>query len=760
MEDKSIREIKKNIDVLLGSVESHECDPLQDCEECDGSGDCHECDGHGEVDCHDCDGSGKCEHCHGHGRDRCDDCHGNGRCTHCHGNGSNRCTECGGSGTCRKCGGRGEVRCKKCGGDGIVTRGTFGEILDSPRTCSNCGGSGWAKCPDCSGLFGSSGSGKCKKCDGSGEIKCKKCSGSGNCSKCGGSGELVCKKCNGSGKCQTCSGSGKLTCKHCSGSGKCPECRGTGKVTCKRCQGSGWYQTFIKSETTLYAKDWTYVSKNPINEAIGKSAGKTVFDGMYMKWKSANQIEFDKTVETRNLCKDYLGEFADKVDEYVSAYDANQDVKTPARPNDKPYSRRLTAEAIPVTKIEYTTNGEDYVIYLSGDNHVVSYDRVPTEIKAYSHTLFERIKLSLTEKKRMKQYAMLAAYVFQCDGKSKEESRMLNLILSELKLSTSAEEKFKAKLDTFNSEMPYDVFRKHIKGLFSTKKALSFAWQCMAVDKTLSDEEQTLFHNLCGEYQLDENEIETLKNYAKRFARIKDENIVAEYCDKTEKSKSLRTRLYAACGLFLLTIGIIVAALVWPKSESKADKAKQNMSEVSAPQKADNLSESKDDLVMDIEPEVVDDLSDTTETQEGNSGGIMPASMVVLLYSEPDANNKLQILKSYGYSSCGSDDYSSFWTKNCKYSISNGEPSSTTNESSIISISKNEKRVTLTFFNKNAFDEIRQQLKIAGYEKADEYYSSSRNKFEQYKHSQNIYPNVTLSDESSDSNMPYNLTIE
>ena len=734
MEEKDIREIKKNTDVLLGSVETHKCDPLQDCEECNGSGKCRECEGHGEVECHDCHGSGDCHHCHGHGKDTCRECHGQG---------SKRCNECGGTGSCRKCGGSGQIRCKNCGGKGIVEKMYSWEHQSHLDKCTECRGTGYVKCPDCSGLF-SGGSGKCKKCKGSGQLECGKCHGSG---------EITCNHCNGSGKCTTCRGSGKLTCKHCDGSGKCPNCSGSGKVTCKRCKGSGWYQTFIKSETTLYAKDWVHISNNSIKEAVEKSRGATIYDDYYKKWKSASQLDFDKTDEAFKTCRDYLGESSDKVDEYISAYETNKDIKSPAWPNDKPVAKHLTVEAIPVTKIEYTTNGQDYTIYISGDNHVVSYESVPTQIQAYKQSFLERVRLAMTEKKRMKQYAMLAAYIFQSDGKTKEESKMLSLIMNELNLSDSSKAKFLAELDGFNSSMPYEEFRKHIKGLFTTKKALSFAWQCMAVDKQISGEEETLYQRLCSEYQLADGEVETLKRYAHRFAKIKDENIVSEYCDKTAKSKSLRVATYSViAGLIIAVVaiaGVTVNSLIHP--DQKVETKVETVTPTS------ELKSEIDKEVELIEKDIEKNEESSAGTGDISIGAPTLISMGISIYN--DRSQTQGYLSTVDFKKAGSDSFDEYWVKDVKYNVDDSEvKGATTSESCIFKISKDSKDVTIIVFAEGVYNELKKTLELVGYKKTDDYYSSGHNHFEVFTNS-GVYPKITASDESSMSDLPYNIRI-
>ena len=539
MADISEEKIRRSKNVLLGTVVNHECDPEEDCPDCHGSGVCPDCHGKGKDTCNSCHGSGKCTECHGNGENTCRKCHGQGHFT---------CKECGGSGTCRKCGGSGKIRCDLCGGRG---RNNHGE------TCVVCGGTGWKSCDKCIStgqfVFGSTrgtGSGKCKKCKGTGEI---------TCSECDGAGTITCKKCNGSGDCQTCSGSGELICSNCDGDGRCPDCSGSGKVTCHRCKGSGWYQTYQYYICTEYSKRWSYASQGELKSIINKGKGDIVYDSAYKVWHSSKEIDFDKTKEMEITCKNSLGKYSALFDDYKTSYDNNHELTAPSSNSDKPLSKSLKAEIIPATKIDYTINGISYSLYLYGKNHVAAYTNVPTSVKAYEQTLFERVRLALSEKSRMKQYAMLAAYIFQCDEKNAEESRMLNLFIKEMRMSHSKETKFRQELAQYNNTLPYEIFRKKINTLFMTKKTISFAWQCMAVDKTFSNEETALFEKICSEYKgIDNSEIEKLKSYAIRFARIKDDGIVAEYCDVSAKSKELRKKTYIWFAIALLALGLII----------------------------------------------------------------------------------------------------------------------------------------------------------------------------------------------------------
>mgnify|MGYP004444499445 CR=1 FL=1 len=60
--------------------------------------------------------------------------------------------------------------------------------------------------------------------------------------------------------------------------------------------------------------------------------------------------------------------------------------------------------------------------------------------------------------------------------------------------------------------MPYEVFFKQVKCLFKSKKALTFAWQCMAVDKQVSAREVELFDKMVKEFKnIESSEVEDQK---------------------------------------------------------------------------------------------------------------------------------------------------------------------------------------------------------------------------------------------------------
>ena len=543
--DKKI--IKKNTGVLSGTVQTHDCDPLMNCKECNGTGTCQECQGRGEVRCH--------------------TCHGDRKCTECHGRGRWRCNECGGSGLCRRCHGTGDIECSNCHGSGRVWyKAVSGSGQpDGWKECPKCGGSGKTPCPDCrSGLQTAA-----KALDvitfGAGRTYGH---GSGKCSKCGGTGEIVCKKCHGTGDCQTCHGTGQLTCNHCNGSGNCPRCD-HGKVTCERCQGSGSYQTFTQRTTTLYAKRWKWTGSTAYKDIVGAAYGVSLHDGPVKTWKNARQLEADTVDETNKKCEEAMGDEKGLYDEFQEKLGEQTELSQPDQSSDKPYATTMKVQKVPVTKIQYTLNDEQYEVFIIGNNHVVALKSIPTVVKGFELTKWQKIKLAMTEKSRLKAFARLGAYIFQCDGKNMEESAVLEAMVKALQLEPADEAKFKEELGELNTTMPFEQVKKMIKPLLKSKKTISFAWQCMAVDKKVTPQEETLFNQIVSEYDLDNAEIDHLKRMATKFSKLKNDQLAIEYADLSDEFTAIRkkvwkTVIYTASAVALVA-AITIFSLVVPK---------------------------------------------------------------------------------------------------------------------------------------------------------------------------------------------------
>lgn len=129
----------------------------------------------------------------------------------------------------------------------------------------------------------------------------------------------------------------------------------------------------------------------------------------------------------------------------------------------------------------------------------------------------------------------------------------------------------------------------------------------------------------------------------------------------------------------------------------------------------------------------------------------------ISIYNEGlrEAKHKLAELD---YDFFGEDDFANHWAKNCEYSntqhkaIKFGKGTS-----SVITIYSNGDDVTITVFNKAAFTILKSQIAALGYNKTDEWGGSTGNHYVVY--SKEGSPNITTSDESADSDMPYNIRI-
>lgn len=478
----SEKEIISNEGLLDGTIINHSCDP--------------------QMDCPECKGDGRCTKCHGTGKTTCMECRGKGK---------TRCNNCGGTGTCRRCGGTGLIRCPECHGEGRVWKNN--DLVK----CKKCNGRGECSCPDCT----------------SPELKVTKglsrvatlgminlggiVRGSGKCNECGGSGEL---------ECENCEGTGLVTCTHCDGSGNCPKCGGSGKVKCTRCNGSGWYQTYSTYKATCKEIRWNYFSSGSIVDALKTADGQKIYSGTFKRWQALDKVSFDKTADLEKSIDSAFGN-----NETYSAFDTDyRSSSENAVIGGKPYSKTVSAYKIPATKIDFMLNDAEYTVYVTGDNHIVLCGDLPKKIAMYKPSLWKKICMLLTYRRRYKAFLKLAAYIFQCDGKTIDESHVLSVFIKDFKVNGKKKQTLRSELEKYNSSMPYEHLRKEIKPLFSSKKALTFAWQCMAVDKRLSSREEELFNRLVKEYtDIQESEINEIKRFADKYALLKDEYLVKEY---------------------------------------------------------------------------------------------------------------------------------------------------------------------------------------------------------------------------------------
>jgi len=104
--------------LVLSTVETFDCSPLEKCNACNGAGYCKNCDGKGYRNCNSCSGTGKRQVRQGNyanGNPK----YVSGNCPSCDGNKTKPCPSCNGKGNCAKCNGKGKVTCKICDGSGF-----------------------------------------------------------------------------------------------------------------------------------------------------------------------------------------------------------------------------------------------------------------------------------------------------------------------------------------------------------------------------------------------------------------------------------------------------------------------------------------------------------------------------------------------------------------------------------------------------------------------------------------------------------------
>lgn len=475
---------KSSEGILDGTIENHRCDPTVVCEHCNGSGKCDTCDGNGKKECHICHGDKECHHCNGEGYTECYYCNGTGDCPSCDGTGWSNTV-------CPDCDGRGKVKDEDTG---------------RIRNCTTCDGHGVLPCSDCA----TSSSrlehrpGKCKVCDGKGDLKCTYC--------------------GGSGKCQECNGKGTVRCKTCNGSGKCLECKGTGKLKCPRCEGSGWYQTYMTYMATHVMKDNKWVSNTDYGKALDKATGRVVFSGRNKKWKKKDVLEYDHSDRFRAAVASAFGGDARVFDIFAAEHE-----KTVKKRNGIRYCSEAEATVVPAVRIDFMLEHVPHSMVIMGTNGVVVHDTLPGKLEQYHVGLFRRIGMQFNRNKRHMEYIKLAAYIMQTDGRSPEESRLMNAFVRSLGYSNRKTKHLMTEMERFDASMDYNTLREEIPHLLKTKRVLAFAWQCMLRDGLVSEREETLWQQLAAEFGISEAEQATLRRHAEKSALLTDEALVEEY---------------------------------------------------------------------------------------------------------------------------------------------------------------------------------------------------------------------------------------
>jgi hypothetical protein len=259
-------------------------------------------------------------------------------CTLCNGDGVNDCYSCSASGKCSKCIGSGEVRCR-CGNG----------------NCSNCAGRGELTCtgPRCS-------MGRCTECSGTGRRteagkseSCRRCIGSGRCNSCNGKGVKKCNDCTGSGKHSECRGSGKNPCKSCAGKGRCKQCFGKGKITCSKCEGKKYLLNDLEIVSSFsHLNDSISLIRDEINPNR-----EIKLDEIFVQQNLYNENS------SKSFSKDELDSFSE-IEEIIDF------VKNRYESCDSELKilERIQFYKIPVITINFVFENKEYVSYFVGSN--------------------------------------------------------------------------------------------------------------------------------------------------------------------------------------------------------------------------------------------------------------------------------------------------------------------------------------------------------------------------------------------------------
>ena len=414
------------------------------------------------------------------------------------------------------------------------------------------------KCPSCRG------SKKCVTCCGRGEVRCSNCNGSGDCWKCGGHGRVksyngyeTCWICGGNGKCRTCSGSGWFRCPDCNGTTVCPRCKGEGIVTCSRCEGTGFYQTIMSFRADRYANRLHYPPKESEMGGVIRTAEGVNPHGMVLKqWKNARTLRADMndTIYDIGITDEDVDREMDLIRrqyaEREGALDKYDD-------EDIPYRETWSVATVPDVVVEYGVCDREYRLHILTTEEKIAFADFPTRL-----TLFddggEPVRTSRWGEGRKVALAKLAAYIFNADGMDIGETRMMTRIFRCLGYSNVERWRLMARLERFGPGMPFEELKAEIAPVLPSKKTLCFAWHCIAVDNDVTEKEQAVFDRLVGEYDLNADELDSLKAFTEsKFAKLPDDQIVREYIDSKPRSVSFRkVAAMVVSGILLLVAGL------------------------------------------------------------------------------------------------------------------------------------------------------------------------------------------------------------
>ncbi len=409
-----------------------------------------------------------------------------------------------------------------------------------------------------------------------------------------------------------------MTCNECSGSGDCQNCDATGKVVCSRCDGTGWYQTFRIANTTDYARGAIGLGDCNVKEFLAQASGETIFNGVYKSWESFNILATDESEKRDQEVERSLGPFASKYKDCLAKINSSE-AFSPANQSDGRLRSQMAVTEVDHLLIRYSINGKEYTVDLLGNNHLAAYDEVPTVMEEFKLGKVDRYKMAFSEKRRLKAMALMAAYIYGCDGWNPAEVRVLKCLVAELEKRPEKRARLFNKLVNVHSTMSEDEVIKKSKPMFVSKKGLTFVWHCMNTDHTISPQEEELFTRLTTLYpDLSAEDLNTIKLRAHKFNKLSDEYLIKEYADISPDSAGLRKNIYVFTAISIAVI-LAVAGIIWlfsnvPSSSSYDSAQDNNWSEVVDKNENEHEKSNSDDINLDSDGDDMTNELDSSDT--------------------------------------------------------------------------------------------------------------------------------------------------
>lgn len=363
---------------------------------------------------------------------------------------------------------------------------------------------------------------------------CSRCKGGGRCRSCYGKGFTRCTSCGGRGikreqigtfdgkpkyqnsKCYSCWGDGQKDCWACSGTGVCSSCGSSGKVACSRCDGTGIFQTYTSYSTSFRTieKEVDFCDYPDLLKAYPKTSNTIVFQDDLVEWENGSKILFDNRQNLLDINEKTLS-FSKKLDDTLH------------KENSSRLGRVNTImENVPVTKVNYIFEGRAFELFILGGNNIVCYNDVPKK-HSYRLTFWQRLINFFTKRKRQLAFMYIAGYIFRSDAATQEqEKEFFEELIGNMKIGTSKKELVVSSLVRTHS---LEEIKPYINCVKKDRRSLIFAWHCAMQGDDVSKEEEKAFDKLAAYFEVQEQEIATVKHKAKQFSALSAAQLMNEY---------------------------------------------------------------------------------------------------------------------------------------------------------------------------------------------------------------------------------------